>query len=68
MAAALNYEVVAEGVETEEEAEFLRRRGCPIAQGFLFSAAQPPDLYLSMLREGVIAPRKPGGGALDPAA
>lgn len=72
MAAALNYEVVAEGVETEEEAEFLRRRGCPVAQGFLFSAAQPPDLYLSMLREGVIAPRKiekgAASGALDPAA
>ena len=73
MAAALDYEVIAEGVETEEEAEFLRRRGCPIAQGFLFSAAQPPNEYLRILREGSMQPNrvdKPTGapGALDPAA
>ncbi len=72
MAAALNFEVVAEGVETEAEAEFLRRRGCPIAQGFLYSAAQPPEVYLQMLREGAIKPVKSDkpapGNALDPAA
>jgi EAL domain-containing protein (putative c-di-GMP-specific phosphodiesterase class I) len=70
MAVALEYEVVAEGVETEEEAEFLRRRGCPVAQGFLYAAAQPPGEYLRVLREGAIAPRRADkqAGALDPAA
>jgi EAL domain-containing protein (putative c-di-GMP-specific phosphodiesterase class I) len=58
MTAALNYDCVAEGVETEEEAEFLRRRGCPVAQGFLFSAAVAPSDYLKLLREGVIPPSR----------
>ena len=37
MAAALHLDVVAEGVETEAQAEFLRGAGCQLAQGFLFS-------------------------------
>ncbi len=64
MAAALDYEVIAEGVETEDEAEFLRRRGCPVAQGFLYSAAVPPGEYLRMLREGVITPARRDKGAV----
>lgn len=34
---ALNLTVVAEGVETEAQLEFLRRRGCAVAQGFLLA-------------------------------
>lgn len=34
---ALNLVVVAEGVENEEQLQFLKARGCPVAQGFLFS-------------------------------
>ena len=37
LARALHIEVVAEGVETDEQCEFLRRNSCFIAQGFLFS-------------------------------
>ncbi len=33
--------LVAEGVETEEQAELLRTMGCPIAQGFLFGRPMP---------------------------
>ncbi len=33
----LNMSVVAEGVETREQLEFLRRRGCDCVQGFFFS-------------------------------
>lgn len=36
LAAALSIDLVAEGVETEEQAEFLRNCGCPAAQGYLF--------------------------------
>jgi EAL domain-containing protein (putative c-di-GMP-specific phosphodiesterase class I) len=33
--------VVAEGVETREQADHLRRAGCSLLQGFLFGSAQP---------------------------
>lgn len=36
MSAALGLRVVAEGVETEEQVEYLRSRGCAELQGFLF--------------------------------
>jgi EAL domain-containing protein (putative c-di-GMP-specific phosphodiesterase class I) len=36
MASALGLGVIAEGVETEAEADALRRLGCPLAQGYHF--------------------------------
>jgi EAL domain-containing protein (putative c-di-GMP-specific phosphodiesterase class I) len=38
----LDMEVIAEGVETEEQFETLRAKGCDGVQGFLFSRALPP--------------------------
>jgi EAL domain-containing protein (putative c-di-GMP-specific phosphodiesterase class I) len=35
--------VVAEGVETSEQAEFLRENGCHKGQGYLYSKPLPPD-------------------------
>ena len=43
MAAALQLEVVAECVETPEQAEQLRAMGCTTAQGWLYSGAVPAD-------------------------
>ncbi|MFC0445568.1 EAL domain-containing protein [Pseudidiomarina halophila] len=37
MAKALNIRTVAEGVETREQAEWLRKEGCDYAQGYYFS-------------------------------
>ncbi len=44
-------EVVAEGIETEEQAEFFREQGCNYAQGFLFSRPVNADkLRLALLQ------------------
>jgi EAL domain-containing protein (putative c-di-GMP-specific phosphodiesterase class I) len=49
MADGLQIKVVAEGVETEEQAEFLRARGCYAAQGFYYSKALPSEQFLKLL-------------------
>jgi len=40
---SLNLEVVAEGVETEEQLAFLREHGCEMVQGFLLGRPIPAD-------------------------
>ena len=35
-------EIVAEGVETSEQLDLVRREGCTQVQGFLFSRPLPP--------------------------
>ncbi len=41
VASSLELEVVAEGVETEYQADWLRQRGCDTFQGFLFGHPMP---------------------------
>ncbi len=50
MAETLGLKTVAEGVETERQAEFLSRRGCSMAQGFLYSPGLPHEGFLELLR------------------
>ncbi len=49
MGNALNVEVIAEGVETEEQFTFLRSRGCNYAQGRLFGDAMNSEEFLNLL-------------------
>jgi diguanylate cyclase (GGDEF)-like protein/PAS domain S-box-containing protein len=53
MARSLKLRVVAEGVETLEELEFLRACQCDEAQGFYFSRPVPPARFAELLRTGV---------------
>ncbi|MFD0738372.1 EAL domain-containing protein [Lysobacter koreensis] len=41
LARTLHMEVVAEGIETSEQCDYLREIGCKRGQGFLFSRARP---------------------------
>ena len=50
MAETLGLKTVAEGVETERQAEFLSRRGCTMAQGFLYSPGLPHEAFMDFLR------------------
>jgi EAL domain-containing protein (putative c-di-GMP-specific phosphodiesterase class I) len=45
MAANLNLQVIAEGVESEEQREFLRKEGCQEMQGYLLSPAVSADSF-----------------------
>jgi diguanylate cyclase (GGDEF)-like protein/PAS domain S-box-containing protein len=49
MAQSLKLDVVAEGVENQEQLDFLRARGCAAAQGFFFSRPLPAEAFRSML-------------------
>jgi EAL domain-containing protein (putative c-di-GMP-specific phosphodiesterase class I) len=46
----LNLRIVAEGVETPAQLEFLRVAGCDLVQGFLMSRAMTPGAFLELLR------------------
>jgi len=46
LAATLGLQVIAEGVETEAQAEWLRERGCPFAQGYLYSRPVASDEFV----------------------
>ncbi len=39
---SLGIRIVAEGIETQEQADYLKAEGCDIGQGFLFSEAMSP--------------------------
>ena len=51
MGRSLQMDVVAEGVETEEQLDFLRKHDCTYAQGHLFGRAVSADDYLELLLE-----------------
>ena len=53
MAHGLRLKVIAEGVETEEQLNFLREQECDEMQGYLFSRPLPEDEFVGLL-EGVV--------------
>lgn len=50
MAESLNLNVIAEGVETEEQREILMGRGCKYYQGYLFGKPLPIEQFEALLK------------------
>lgn len=52
MAESLNLDVIAEGVESEEQRELLMRSGCTHYQGYLFGKPVPIEQFDAALKKG----------------
>jgi EAL domain-containing protein (putative c-di-GMP-specific phosphodiesterase class I) len=53
MGRSLKLRVIAEGVETREELEFLQAHECDEAQGYYFSRPVPPEQFAKLLETGI---------------
>jgi diguanylate cyclase (GGDEF)-like protein len=51
MAAGLDLELIAEGVETQEQADELERQGCRLVQGYLFGRPMPAEEFRSLIED-----------------
>ena len=58
MAHNLNLKVVAEGVETEEQYDFVRQHHCDSVQGFLYGRPLPIDDLRALLNESTSEPQR----------
>ena len=72
MASAMDVAVIAEGVETREQARWLRHLGIKLVQGYAFGRPAPADTIEALLRDGLPLERlalafQPIEGAADAA-
>lgn len=51
LAHGLGMEVLAEGVETQEQVQFLREVGCDVIQGYYFSKPLPEERFLEVVAQ-----------------
>ena len=65
MGKALGMTIVAEGVETSEQREFLRAHACDEMQGFLFSRPLPPRDLAELLKASPVLTSPPLQPSLD---
>ncbi|MBI1215615.1 MAG: EAL domain-containing protein [Alphaproteobacteria bacterium] len=66
LARNLNMKVIAEGIETQHEAEIVRNLGCEFCQGYWFAKPMPLDAALDFMKNWqpprMEAPRRAGSG------
>ena len=69
LAHAIDIPVIAEGVETKSQTDFLKTVGCRFMQGFLFARPMDENSFLELLRSGKDAfdalPSEKDTGSLD---
>jgi diguanylate cyclase len=58
LAHELDIEAIAEGVESEAQAEFLAAAGCHLAQGYYFSRPVDAERATELLSRGHVVPRR----------
>ena len=56
MAEHLNLDIIAEGIESIEQLQYLQANGCEKFQGFYFSAAMPESEFSPLLKENKTPP------------
>jgi predicted signal transduction protein with EAL and GGDEF domain len=54
MGRSLNMRVVAEGIQTRDQLQFLKARHCPEGQGFYFAPPVPAEQLTALLSEGIV--------------
>ena len=54
----LNLNVIAEGVETQAQYDFLKDNNCGQVQGYLFSRPLPSDEFIKVLRQNLVDTEK----------
>ena len=57
IARSMKVQVVAEGVETEEQLRILKDLGCSLVQGFYFSKPLPPDVFEDEIIQKIVKAR-----------
>ncbi len=65
MAKWLSMPVIAEGVETVQQADFLRSIGCDYIQGFLYSKPLPEEKYVGLISSGFVGAAIPQMKLID---
>ena len=66
LARTLGLSVVAEGIESDAQLDRLRKLGCPLGQGFLFSPPVPAHELIGLVESPLVAPVDPAAEPVSP--